>query len=114
MDYSIEIKSDNLAVAKLSGKVTIYQLQRFKDLLKEVKGSIGNRKRLVFDFADLQYVDSLALGVIVAFSKEFRENGGDIKIVHMSGDLSLIFDMSRLSKVYDVYDNIEEAGRSFI
>jgi anti-anti-sigma factor len=114
MDYSVELRGDNLAVVKLSGKITIYQLQRFKDLLGEIKRRIGNRKRLIFDFAGLQYMDSLALGIIVAFSKEFREEGGDIRIIHMNGDLGLIFDLSRLSKVYEVYDDIEEAKRSFI
>ncbi len=114
MDYSIEVKGDNLTVVKLRGRVTVYQLQRFKDLLEEVKRRVVGRKRLIFDFADLAYMDSLALGIIVAFSKEFRERGGDIKIIHMNGDLSLIFDVSRLSKVYDVYENLGEAQRSFI
>lgn len=113
MNYTFEKKSRKFSILKLGDRITIYQLQEFKQLLEEVRKKLGDEKNLIIDFNNLLYMDPLALGIIVAFSKEFREKGGDIKIINTNGDLSLIFEMSRLSKVYEIFKSSEEAERSF-
>lgn len=114
MEYSLETKGKDTAILKLKDRITVYQLQKFKETFDEVKAKIGHRKHLILDFGSLLYIDALALGIIVSFSKEFREKGGDIKIAHMDGDLRLLFDLSHLSKVYEIYGSVEEAEKSFV
>ena len=113
MKYTLEKKSRKFSILKLSDRVTIYQLQEFRQVFEEVKRRLGGEKNLIIDFNNLLYMDPLALGVIVAFSKEFREKGGELKIINTNGDLGLIFEMSRLSKVYEIFKNSEEAEKSF-
>jgi len=113
MQYDWEINGNNTAIVRFKDRITVYQLQKFKETFDEIRTKIGDRKRLILDFESLEYIDALALGIIVAYSKSFREKGGDIKIANMNEDLKLIFDLSRLSKVYEVYDSIQEADKHF-
>ena len=113
MDYNLRLINPRTAGLSLKDRITVYQLQSFKGLLGEVNKKIGNRKRLILDFSTLTFMDPLALGVIVAFSKEFREKGGEIKIVNVNGDLSQVFEESRLARVYETYASIDEAERAF-
>ena len=113
MDYELQIKNPRTAVLCVKDRVTVYQLQTFKDLLESVRKKMGDRKRLILDFSSLMFMDALALGVIVAFSKAFRDKGGEIKMVNLNGDLSRVFEESRLARVYETYGSVEEAERSF-
>jgi anti-anti-sigma factor len=113
MEYSLELRNAYAAVLRLEGSVTVYKLQDLKDLLGQVKGKIGARKRLILDLSSLTYFDPLALGVLVAFSREFRAAGGDIRIVSSGEDLIRTFEESRLSRVYAPYASVQEAERSF-
>ncbi|MGH7198765.1 MAG: STAS domain-containing protein [Candidatus Omnitrophota bacterium] len=114
MEYRLELNNPHTAILHLKDSVTVYQLQKMRALLDEIKDKLRGRKRLIFDFSSLVFMDPLALGVIVAFSKEFREKGGDIRIVNMKGDLKRIFEESRLSRVYETYESVQEAERSFV
>jgi len=58
--------------------------------------------------------DALALGLLCAFSREVREQGGEIKLIHMNQDVKTVFDLAYLSKVYGIYDNVEAAIKSFL
>jgi len=54
------------------------------------------------------------LGLLCAFSREVREQGGEIKLIHMNQDVKTVFDLAYLSKVYGIYDNVEAAIKSFL
>jgi len=112
MEYEIK-NHKNVVVFKLSQPVTVYQLQEFKDAFQTLKGKLSQKKNVLMDLKKVSFLDPLALGVMVAFSKDLRENGGDLKILHMSNGVKQVFDESRLSKVYEVYDNMDDAVKSF-
>ena len=112
MEYQIK-KRDDVAVLKLSGEVTIYQIQQFKEAIEALKRQKFQTKNLVIDLKDVGYFDALALGSLCSFSRELREKGGDLKLAQVSPDVKVVFDLTHLSKVYEIYDDLEKAVKSF-
>jgi anti-sigma B factor antagonist len=113
MEYQVDRRGD-VFVLKLSGDITIYQLQDFKEAIETLKEKRGTIKNVIIDLGGVGYFDSLALGALCAFSKEVREKGGDLKLLNMNKDVRIVFDLAHLSKVYQIYDNIEAAEKSFL
>ncbi len=113
MEYQIE-RRDDILLLKLSGDITVYQLQQFKEALQAVKNQKHKVKNVIIDLAGIDYFDSLALGSLCDFSRQIREDGGDIRLVNMNKDVKLVFDLSYLSKVYEICDNMEKAVKSFL
>ena len=113
MEYQINRHGD-IFVLKLSGDITIYQLQNFKEAIEALKKQKGEAKNVVIGLGGVNYFDSLALGSLCAFSKEVRDKGGDLKLINMNRDVRIVFDLAHLSKVYEIYDNIETAEKSFL
>jgi len=103
-----------MAVLSMKDRVTVYQLPKFKEAFEGAQKKIGARKCLILDLSSMGFMDPLALGVLVAFSRIFREKGGEIKIVNANGELNRIFEESRLAKVYETYGSVEEAERAFV
>jgi anti-sigma B factor antagonist len=113
MEYQIE-RRDDILVLKFSGDITVYQLQHFKQALEVVKKQKYQGKNIIIDLAEVDYFDALALGSLCAFSRQVREKGGDLKLINMNQDIKLVFDLSHLSKVYEIYDSMEKAVKSFL
>lgn len=68
---------------------------------------------IIIDMGGVNYVSSAGWGVFVGEIRRIRENGGDLKIVHMTPDVYEVFEMLEFHRILEYYDNIEEAVNDF-
>ena len=54
------------------------------------------------DFASCNFIDSTGLGVIVSLYKRCKEMGGNVVLKNLNGDVSRIFQMTRLDRVFNI------------
>lgn len=113
MDLEIsERLSDGVLVLELSGSVTMGEAaHQLRARLKETLGN-GNTQ-LVLDLSKLSYIDSEGLGALVAGYTTARNLGGNMKLANPTGQFRGQLNMTRLVTVFDVYDTVEEAVKSF-
>lgn len=58
--------------------------------------------RYVVDLSRVDYIDSSGLGVLVAIQKRALQKGGGVSIKGINGTVKEIFDLTRLTKVFDI------------
>ena len=58
--------------------------------------------KVVLDFADLEYLSSAGLRVLVATQKRVTAAEGTLRIVNASDDIREVFDITGLIDVFDV------------
>ena len=69
--------------------------------------------QFVVDMGGVNYVSSAGWGVFVGEIKDVRDNGGDIKIVHMTPEVRDVFEMLEFNRILKEYDSIPEAINEF-
>lgn len=84
----------------------------------ELEGSIKKllheqRFDIIIDLANVDYISSAGWGIFISEIKKIRENGGDLKLVSMVGDVYEVFELLEFQTILESYDNIEEAVVSF-
>jgi len=83
-------------------------------LREEIEQHINNgQTQLVVDLSDVTYLDSSALGVLVTGLKLARKSGGTLKLCGLQNNVRKIFDLTRLSKFFEIYDDPDSAAGSF-
>jgi len=111
---NFDIKTEQLGsdafVIALSGEVDLYTAPEFKQQLLEVVGRGG--QEVVVDFSDTTFIDSTTLGVLVGGVKRLRPNGGRLSLVCSDRNITKIFEITGLNKVFDIYESREEAVES--
>jgi anti-sigma B factor antagonist len=111
---NFDIKTDQLGpdvfVIGLSGEVDLYTAPEFKQQLLEVIGQGG--KEIIVDFTDTTFIDSTTLGVLVGGVKRLRPNGGRLALVCSDRNITKIFEITGLNKVFEIYDSRDEAVES--
>jgi len=77
-----------------------------KEKLKELTldAMEHDARHFVVDLASASYIDSAALGTLVALSKRIHEKSGTIRLVHLSPDLQTLFQLTRLGTYFDDFD----------
>jgi anti-anti-sigma factor len=80
-------------------------------LVKEQLDS-GKRK-ILLNFDAVDFIDSFGVGEILASYISTHNLGGKLKLVKISKKLFLIFQVTMLTKVLDIYDEEDTALKSF-
>ena len=66
-------------------------------------------KEVVVDLSDTTFIDSTTLGVLVGGVKRLRPNGGQLSLVCSDRNITKIFEITGLDKVFPIYATRDEA-----
>ncbi|OGD21464.1 MAG: hypothetical protein A2Y69_00960 [Candidatus Aminicenantes bacterium RBG_13_59_9] len=80
-------------------------------LVKEQLDS--GRRKILLNFDAVEFIDSFGVGEILASYISTHNLGGKLKLVRISKKLFLIFQVTMLTKVLDIYEEEETALKSF-
>lgn len=69
--------------------------------------------KMVVDLTDLKFVDSSGLGALIAALKTAQAKGGDVRLCCLSSSVQTIFELTRLNRVFTMFDSADEAVQSF-
>lgn len=64
----------------------------------------GGQSHLIVDLADVSFIDSTGLGVLIGGLKRARSQGGDLKVAGIDHRLERIFELTGLGDVLAVID----------
>ncbi len=77
------------------------------DLIKE------GHSKVIVSMEEVRRVNYLSIGVLVERLRRLRNCGGDLKLVGMNGYLRAFFAGVGAEKIFDSFDSMEEALKSF-
>jgi anti-sigma B factor antagonist len=105
-------KVDGVTIMDLNGRIVLGEessalRQAIKDLLAR-----GERK-IVLNLANVSYMDSSGLGVLVGGFTSVSNEGGQVKLLNLSGKVHDLLRVTKLLTVFEVFDDESKVVRSF-
>jgi anti-sigma B factor antagonist len=88
------------------GEESSYLRTLVKDLLNE-------SREIVFDLGSVTRIDSGGLGTLVGLYASARKLGGDIKLASLVGHANEVLQITKLVRVFEIFDRAEDAAASF-
>lgn len=70
-------------------------------------------KDLLVDLKEVRFIDSSGLGVLVSGFKNAATHQGSIKLCSLQTQVKSMFELTRLHRVFDIYQTIDEALESY-
>lgn len=101
---------DNVVVIRLDGELMLENVEQLKIDFNNYKNSY---KYFLFDFKNVSMIDSSGLGYIVYCLKKLKDVEGTVKIAHLEDQAKLIFEITRVNSILDIYDSEANALNSF-
>ena len=94
-------------VIELGGEVDLYTAPEFKERLVQIIED--GKKQLVVDLSKATFIDSTTLGVLVGGVKRLRPSGGSLALVCADQNITKIFEITGLDRVFPIHATRDEA-----
>ena len=110
MDFNLETRTcePNITVVTLAGRVTLGQ-ERGKIEAAVLKALGDGVRKLVFDLADVSYIDSTGIGIIAYCFGKITQQGGHAAVSGAGGLVKEVFRLTRLDNVITFYPDVPAA-----
>ena len=109
MDYHFEMVGDVLKVS-LDGRLVAACSEDFKETMFE---RLKDHKSILFDLTKMAHIDSSGLGALVSILQRVNSVGGVIKLACLQPRPRIVFDITKICRVFDIYNTVDEAIASF-
>ncbi len=84
------------------------------ELRQAIAGFVDRQySKLLIDLSKVTYLNSTAIGVLVAGQTTYSRHGWQVKICGLNKNIENIFVITKLTLVFDVHDTQAEAIKSF-
>jgi anti-anti-sigma factor len=104
-------KSRPVVVKRMPEKMTQPNTRAF---LREVQPFLNSdRPQLVFDLSTVRQMDSAGVEVLLQCMQRAMKRDGDLKLASPSAQASVVLELTRTERLFEIYDNSTDAARSF-
>lgn len=122
---SVSVRTEgNVAIVELSGEFTLGRSgvarpldlhgHRLEDLGQTLGGLLERGiTRIVLDLDKVRFIDSAGLGDLVAWKKRTLQLGGDLRLLRPKDRVREIFELTALTRVFQIFDAEGPAIASF-
>jgi len=110
MDIQVS-KQENVVIVAVSGDVDAQSAPQLDDCLSELVGQ--GEQNYVIDLSAVPFMDSSGMATLVKLFKRIRIGHGDVKLAGLRTEILNIFQITRLDRVFDIFDSQSEAIASF-
>ena len=100
---------DDVLVAHVQMFLDQVGAENFKYVLSE---RMKPGEKIVLDLEKLVNIDSYGLDALLAMAQKALENDSEIKLACVSADMKIVLDITRVYRVFEIYNTVEEAVAS--
>lgn len=110
MDITIKT-AGNCSTFHLKGRLDLTSSSELKEKVKEYLDQ--GKVNIILDLAQVDFINSSGLGILVSTLKEVRTVKGRIALCSLAPYVQEIFEITQLSHIFDIYPGEEEAFSTF-
>lgn len=102
----------DVTVVDLSGQIKLGEGSSvLRDTVKDLLAK--GQKKILLNAADITYIDSSGIGELISAFTSLRNQGGELKLLHLTKKFHDILQITKLYTVFDVKDDEAQAIAAF-
>ncbi len=106
MEYQIQHEGD-IPILELHGVLNVASAPTFQTALQSILDEGGNQ--IAMDMADVSFMDSSGLGVLIAACRRLDGMGGRIALLNVVPAVRKVLQLTRTDRTFDMHDTLDAA-----
>lgn len=103
---------DGVLVVRLEG-VDSLVASNSADFRERFDACIGEANRIALHLGNLTFMDSSGIGALVGAFKKLSKREGELRLIGLTPTVKSLFEITRLHRVFEIYDTEDKAVASF-
>jgi anti-anti-sigma factor len=107
------VRHADVLVVAVTGRIDYMNAEEFKSALQpHLANCVAGGDKVVLDLSRLEYVSSAGLRVLMIAAKDVRPPKGRLVAVALQPVVREIFEISRFTLVFDIFDSVQDSLRA--
>jgi len=98
-------------VVRCTGRIVAGQ--ESESLSSHIACLLRDRRAIVLNLSEVEFIDSSGLGAIVRGLNRLRQARGDMKLCNLTEHVRKVLEISHIAKLFDVFDSEQKAVAAF-
>ncbi len=100
-----------IVVFDITGEIDLYNAPEIKEKIKEEMNK--NKVNIIINLDKVTYIDSSGIGVLISSLSNLKKVGGALKLINVYASVRKVFELTKLTSFFDIYDSEADAITSF-
>lgn len=109
MEIKVEEKGKLIKVGVV-GRLVASCAEELKTVLEQ---NVEKCPNILCDLSQMTHIDSSGLGVLVRILQKCKDAGGTCRLACLQPHPRIVFDITKVFRVFDIYDTVGEAENAF-
>ncbi|MBI2153175.1 MAG: STAS domain-containing protein, partial [Candidatus Rokubacteria bacterium] len=96
-------REPRFVIVDVVGEIDVNAVTRIRDTLGDLTKAAS--PQIVVNLARAIYIDSSGLGALMAARRDALKRGGRLALCGMTKDVRMVFELTRLNKFFEIYDD---------
>lgn len=104
-------ESNDIVVLDITGEIDLYNAPEIKDIINKL---IEEQKyTVIINLEKVTYIDSSGIGALISSLSNLKKYQGGLKIINLFASVRKVFELTKLTSFFEIFDSEEEALASF-
>ena len=102
---------EDIVILEIVGEIDLYNAPEIKDIISKL---IEERSyNVIIDLEKVSYIDSSGIGALISSLSNLKKYHGGLKIINVYASVRKVFELTKLTSFFEIYDSEKEAIESF-
>lgn len=103
---------EGVKILDITGEIDLYNAPEIKDSIQSEMEN--NNKKIIINLENVSYIDSSGIGALISSLSNLKKVGGGLKIINVYDSVKKVFELTKLTSFFEIYDSEDEAVADFV
>lgn len=104
-------EKNGIVILDIQGEIDLYNAPEIKDTIQKL---IEEQKyNIIINLEKVSYIDSSGIGALISSLSNLKKYQGGLKIINVYASVKKVFELTKLTSFFEIYDSEDEALSKF-
>lgn len=104
-------EKDGITVLDIQGEIDLYNAPEIKDIIQKLIEA--QKYNVVINLEKVSYIDSSGIGALISSLSNLKKYQGGLKIINVYASVKKVFELTKLTSFFEIYESEGEALAKF-